>query len=147
MKSVFKNTLIVAFMAAIIGLSFEAKGQTVVSKSASMDGVTVANVDISNSGLYSSLAIDVVASEVGGTSDGTIVLQGGNSLSSLSTLTDSDFGGSISWLSNDTLTVVDGAKWLIKIQDPAFRYYRLVATGTSGDTTALSIKYVFREDK
>lgn len=129
---------------ALAGLNNPVNAQ-VLQKLDTMEGVTVANIDIPVSGSYASLSLDLLFTEVGGTSDGTVVLQGGNTLSTLTTLTTADFGNFISYSSNDTLTVTDGGQWLIDIKDPAFRYYRLVATGTTGDTTAVQLKYTLKE--
>lgn len=139
MKKIIFSLIFV--LAAIVGY-----GQQVSTITDQIEGVTVLNVPISNSGSYQSLSIDLVCTQIGGTSEGTIVLQGGNTTSTYSTLSSTDFSNNVSYLTNDTLTVADAAVWKIIIDKPAFRYYNLRAVGGVGDTTQVVIKYTFKNN-
>lgn len=90
-------------------------------------------------GDYESLAIQVLCTELGGTADGTVVIQGSLDGTSYKTLNDESYY--IKGFGNDTLTISDGAVGLWVIHKPAFRNYRVAATGTANDTTLITTKY------
>lgn len=81
----------------------------------------------------------VLCTEVGGTADGTLVLQG--STDGTTYVTVSEKAGEFSFYPNDTLTITDGAGWLINITGDPFNYYKVVGAGTTGDTTAIDIEW------
>ena len=136
------------FLFAFI-VSLGVTGQTVRTISDQIEGVTVMQTDdIVVSGKSPvSLSIDVLCSNVAGTSEGTLVLQGRNhSSGTWQTLSSTDFGNQISWTAASTLTVVDAAAWKISIPDATFRYYQFASTGGAGDTTAVTIYYMIRNN-
>ncbi len=83
--------------------------------------------------------IQVTCTNVGGTSDGTLVLQG--STDGVNYVTLSATTGVFNFYPNDTLTIVDGAVWLINVEKPTFSYYRVVGAGTASDTTLIVINW------
>lgn len=82
--------------------------------------------------------VSVVCTELGGTSDGSLYLQGSSDGTNFVTLTETT--GKFNFYANDTLTIIDGATWLINIEK-TFNYYRVKGTGTASDTTLVTINW------
>ena len=83
--------------------------------------------------------IQVNCVELGGTSDGTLVLKGsvdGVTYTQLASKT-----GIIAMFPNDTLAISSGATWLVYVSDEVFNYYAVSAVGTASDTTLINIKW------
>jgi hypothetical protein len=135
------------FLFAFI-VSLGVTGQTVRTISDQIEGVTVMQTDdIVVSGKSPvSVSFDVLCSNVAGTSEGTLVLQGRNHSSGTWQTLNNDFGDQIAFNVNDTLTVVDNAAWKISIPNATFRNYQFISTGGSGDTTAVTIYYMIRNN-
>jgi len=94
-------------------------------------------------GTYETVAIGTVFTEVGGTSDGSAILQGsvdGTNFYTINSETSKEV-----FYPNDTLTITDGAVWLIELFDPAFVVYRVAATGTANDTTTVTSSYIIKK--
>ena len=127
---------------AILGMA-----QGVKTTTASMNGVTVANVDIYNTAGSSALSIQTVATQVGGTSDGTITLQVSNDGSNFITVTDAILIGAhdagITFVSDSIHTVTNGSVWGLSIKDPEWYIYRLKCAGTVNDTTSVAVDWKF----
>jgi len=83
--------------------------------------------------------LQVLCTELGGTSDGSLILKGSVDGVTFVTITETD--GSLSFYPNDTLTVADAAVWLVSIKDNPFNYYQVSGTGTASDTTLISIEW------
>jgi hypothetical protein len=96
---------------------------------------TVTFTVINGVGQLSALCTD----DFGGTSDGTLILQGSVNGTVFETVTET--AGLFSFYPNDTLTIAPNAEWLVAIQKPVFNYYRVSGTGTSGDTTLITISW------
>lgn len=94
-------------------------------------------------GSYNSLVIQVLCTELGGTSDGTAVLQGSLDGTSYVTLTDAT--GVLKGYANDTLTISSGAVGIWVIDEPSLVKYRIAATGTADDTTLVTTKYMYKK--
>ena len=106
---------------------------------------TVNFTTISASGSYATLSLDVECTELGGTSDGTLILQGRNgSASEWTTLTSTYLATWGNFSPNDTLTITDGAVWKVELHDPGFLNYRVQGLGTSGDTTLVDIRWLVK---
>ena len=89
-------------------------------------------------GKYQNLSITALCTEIGGTSDGTLQLQysaGGNYEDVIQTT------GLFEFISNDTLTITDGAVFNVIVREAPVGQYRLKGTGTASDTTLISPKY------
>ena len=87
--------------------------------------------------------IQGLCTDVGGTPDGTLILQGsidGTSYINLAPVT-----GKIAYFpNNDTLTITAGAIQTVAIYENAFNYYRWKATGTANDSTLITTKYIYK---
>jgi len=82
------------------------------------------------------LQIEALCTQVGGTSDGTIVLQGSVTGTNYVTITTDQ---SILECINDTLTITDGGVGIWSLSKTAYNKYRLSIAGTSGDTTKVNV--------
>lgn len=125
---------------AILGMAQGVKSTTVA-----MNGVTVATADIYNTAGSSALSIQTVATQVGGTSDGTITLQVSNDGSNFITVTDAILIGDagITFVSDSIHTVTNGSVWGLSIKDPEWYIYRLKCAGTVNDTTSVAVDWKF----
>lgn len=89
------------------------------------------------------LTIQALCSNIGGTSDGTLILQGSVDGTTYTTVTST--ADMFTCFPNDTLTITDAASWQIAIQNSPFNYYRVQGAGTASDSTLITIKYTHRE--
>lgn len=94
-------------------------------------------------GTYETLAINALCTQLGGTSDGSALLQGSVDGTSWNTLTST--ADKYYFYANDTLTITNGVTWTIIIDKPALQYYRIAATGTASDTTLVTVKYTYKK--
>jgi hypothetical protein len=133
----------------LVLFAFLGFAQGVKSTTAAMNGVTVANVDIYNTSGADALSIQTVATEVGGTSDGTITLQVSNDGSNFVTVTDAILIGAhddgITFVSDSIHTVTDGSVWALSVKEPSWYIYRLVCAGTVNDTTSVEVSWKFNK--
>ena len=93
-------------------------------------------------GSYEYVTIQAHCTELGGTSDGTLILQGSIDGENYQTLTDAT--GIVKGFANDTLTITDGATQVWTITDHPMNYYRVQGAGTANDTTYVEVKYLLR---
>lgn len=94
-------------------------------------------------GSYSSTVIQATCTELGGTSDGTLILKG--SIDGTSYLTLTDENGIIKGYPNDTLTITDGATVQWVISETPYSYYQVQGAGTTGDTTLVTVKLLYKK--
>jgi len=83
-----------------------------------------------------------LCTELGGTSDGTLVLQGSIDGTNWNTLTEKT--NYFIFFPSDTLTIVDGGVFTAVIKKSALNYFRSQGIGTSGDTTLVSHKWDYK---
>lgn len=83
--------------------------------------------------------VQVLCTELGGTADGTITLEG--SVDAISWETIAETPSNYNFYPNDTFTIVDGAVMIVNIKDNPFTYHRISGTGETGDTTIITIKW------
>lgn len=83
--------------------------------------------------------IQALCTQLGGTSDGSLILKG--SVDGVSFETVSETSGKFAFYPNDTLTITDGAVWLVDVEDQPFNYYSITGAGTADDTTKVTIKW------
>jgi len=95
-------------------------------------------------GNYAELCIQALFTQLGGTSDGTAILQASVDGTVYSTIVDDDYDEIFFYGHDDTVTITNGTAWHIRIKDPAFTYYRIAATGTASDTTLVTVKYIIK---
>ncbi|WBC28462.1 hypothetical protein RPMD05_76 [Rhodobacteraceae phage LS06-2018-MD05] len=132
------------FILAFAVLGMAANAQVAAVKVLSIDTLTAATTDTSAvayvSGSYNAITFQALCTELGGTSDGTLRLEG--SVDGLSYLTlESGIGYAYP---NDTLDVSSGAIWQFKVNDAPFKYYRVIGLGTANDTTLVTLKYILK---
>jgi len=104
-------------------------------------------------GSYKSLAIICVCTDnYGGTSDGTLTLYGsldGTSYSFINGAADGNVvtaspKASLTGTDMNQVTITDGliASWVVN--GTPYKYYRIAGVGTTGDTTDIAIKYIYK---
>lgn len=93
-------------------------------------------------GGYSTLTLQALCTQIGGTTDGTITLQGSVDGTSYVALTDAT--GLVKGYPNDSLTMTNGAVTSWVIEKTPYNYYRLKIAGTASDTTKVTAKYVYK---
>jgi len=98
--------------------------------------ISAAKISSSSKG---TLALQALCTEVGGTSDGTLLLQGSVDGTSFNTIT--NVVGKFDFFPNDTLTITDGAVMHCMITGSPFNYYRWQGAGTASDSTLVTPKY------
>lgn len=96
-------------------------------------------------GAYSSLNIQSVYTQLGGTTDGTALLQCSVDGTSYATIVDDNYDEIFFRGDDDTLTINNGDIWQIEIKNPTFPYYRIAATGTASDTTLVTTKWILKK--
>lgn len=147
--------LFLLFALVAISIAVAAQG-SLRSTSGAMNGTTVMNVALAETFTAKNLlVIQALCTQVDGTSEGTLILQGSVDGTSYNTLTSTEplhpgdtvqsgLNGFITAFPNDTLTVTNGAvgSWIVK--DSPFRKFRIQGTGGAGDTTTVSIKYTIK---
>lgn len=131
--------LIIAMTFAVLGA---ANAQKVIAGTPdTLQGAeTVTFSNITSTSSKGTLAIQALCTQLGGTSDGTLVLQGSVDGLSFTTLTETT--GKFNFYPSDTLTITDGAVMEAVITNSPFKYYRWKGTGTASDTTLITPKHV-----
>lgn len=92
-------------------------------------------------GTYESLVIQALCTQLGGTSDGTLILQASVDGTSYNTVTESNFAD---FYPNDTLTITNKAIWSAVLKGAPYKYYKVYGDGTPSDTTKVTIKYILK---
>lgn len=85
------------------------------------------------------VSLQALCTQVGGTSDGTIVIEASEDRISWETLTTT--AGLFHGFPNDTLTIVNGAVGLWVVENNPFGYLRYKVAGTASDSTLITPKY------
>lgn len=93
-------------------------------------------------GGYSTLTIQALCTQVGGTSDGTLILQ--TSVDGTSWRTVQDAIGVLKGYPNDTLTITNGAVVQWVVDETPWNFYRVQGAGTASDSTLITVKYVYK---
>jgi hypothetical protein len=134
------------FIVIALSFTFVSYAQFPVTITDDIEGAETVNfTTINATNDYKSLSLDVLCTEVGGTSDGTLIVQGRNGSSgNWTTLTTAFLAHSLEVTPNDTLTITDAGVWKVVIKEPSFSQYRVQGAGTSGDTTTIAIKYLLK---
>ena len=132
---------IVAIIAAV-ALARPVAAQSVMTSTDQVDGVESVYLPIVNSGNARVISIDVVFTEVGGTTDGWVSLMAKNNGSSYEKVPLAGWADWINYSSAlDSLQITDGATWKVEIHDPGFTNYQVRVKGTAGDTTSVTMYY------
>ena len=117
-------------MVLLAGLTF---GQRTVSDT--LQG----NETVTFTAMQDASQIQVLCTQLGGTSDGTLLLKA--SVDGVTYTTLAETSNAINFYPNDTLTITNGASWLIDVKGKLFNYYEVVGAGTASDTTLVTIKW------
>lgn len=135
---------IVLFLTAIFAFVAFANAQRVYSASSdTLQGNETVNLGVTRSSTSSGiLTLQALCTELGGTSDGTLLLQG--SVDGTSYVTIIETAGVFTFFPNDTLTITDGAVMTATIKDSPFNYYRWKGAGTASDTTLITPVYTHK---
>lgn len=136
--------LFVLLVFAFVALA--ASAQVGAVKSVTIDTLDNTNARTSDvvtvSSSYNAITFQAKCTQLGGTSDGTLVLYGSvDGISYLPVIIDNVF---VKAYPNDTLTITSGAIWQVTVKDAIYKYYKVIGTGTSGDTTLVSLKYLLK---
>ena len=138
-----KILLILVFVISVLAVNAQIGRVTTITP----DTLTAVETEYfaipSITGSYGSTAIQVLCTQLGGTSDGSALLQG--SLDGTSYQTLNAGSTNIDFSTNDTLTITNGVIWLIEITEPAYVNYRIAATGTANDTTLVTTKFIIKK--
>ena len=121
------------FILAFVALGVTANAQRVVIDS--LQG----NETVNFSTMQGAEKVQVLCTELGGTSEGSVTLEG--SVDAISWETIAETSGVYNFYPNDTLTIVDAAVWLVYIQGNPFPYHRIKGVGAANDTTEITIKW------
>lgn len=137
------KSLLVILM-VVFSLSLYAQKNTVISVTA--DTVQGAETIYLSTETFSfdweSLSIQALCSNIGGTTDGTMTLEGSVDGTSYVALTDES--GLVKGFPNDSLTMTDAAVQVWIIQGTPLYKYRIKVAGTSADTTLITPKYIYK---
>jgi hypothetical protein len=100
------------------------------------------NEVVAFSAMSNASVVSVLCTQLGGTSDGEVYVQGSVDGTSYETLQfDVNDQFIYSNTDNDTLTITNGAIWLVDLSKLKFPYYRIEGDGTASDTTLITIKW------
>ena len=121
------------FILAFVALGVTANAQRVV-----IDTIKGAET-VNFATMQNAEEVQVLCTELGGTADGTIRLEGSVDAISWEALLETQ--DTYNFYPNDTFTVVDGAVMIINIKDDPFLYHRISGAGTTSDTTIITIKW------
>jgi len=146
MKKLF-ILLMVAFVA------FAANGQALKTLTTTQlnGATTVYFTAIPITGVYKSVSIQLKFTQTGGTSDGYVGLlasnDGTNYFNINASQTDLIYGSPHARVADSTLctlAIVNGATVNWVLNGAPHRYYKIYATGTSGDSTSIAGNYVLK---
>ena len=138
-----KKLIAIVFFSLFALITFAQKG---VVQSVTADTLTKVETEYFVCGpfgnAWDNVTIQALHTQLGGTSDGSGVLQG--SVDGVSYVTIQDESSFMKSYPNDSVTITNGAIYQWTIRKPAFNYYRYAATGTANDTTLVSVKYFYK---
>ncbi len=147
-------TLIFAILAFAVMSFAQGRGNVGTVALDSIQGAETVNFAIGTfTGSYQSLAIQALCEDdFGGTSDGTLTLYGSIDGTSYVFINGAADGGvvtaspkaSITGTDMNQLTITPDlvASWVVS--GTPYKYYRVAGVGTSGDTTRITIKYMYK---
>lgn len=138
----------ILFILTILSLcSYGQRGKTRTLSTDTLNGAdTIYIPGLKATGSYNTLAVTYEFTQLGGTSDGTLTMQGGD--------INPETGDTL-WIglttsdlfipsSNDTATIIDGGISTFIIIGTPLEQYRGVCIGTAGDTTEVKSIYTFK---
>jgi hypothetical protein len=122
--------------------SFGQRGKPVYLDIDTLKGADTIYVELPKLTGYYSLAWELYFEEVGGTSDGTGVLQAGNDTlyATINTVE-----GAVTTIPNDTITISDGLLQTYWLYGTPANRFRVELIGTVGDTTRIISNYILKQ--
>ena len=152
--------LVILLVVGIFAVASYGQNRKVVSAVLdTVKGAETVYFDFNTSGIGTKnyeLAFQALNTQIGGTSDGKITLQMSVDGTSFVTYADAATNDWVDLFAADTskianngneFTITNGGVFGGIIKNTPFEYYRLAAVGTSGDTTAIQVKYQLIEKK
>ena len=138
-----RKLIIILSMMVIVTITYAQQG---VPKAITVDTVTNANTEYlyteTFSRAWNTLSIQLLCTQLSGTSAGTAVLQASVDGTSWQTITDAT--GMVKGFVNDTLTVANGAVGLWMVTNTGFYKYRIKITGSGTHSTLITSHYIFK---
>lgn len=130
----------------VFSLARPAEAQ-IYSATATLTDAGTTNIDISATGKYSSVSMDVIFTQLTGTSAGWVTLLARNGSSDTWTkIGEASYGNWIDMSSSiDSLAIGDGVFWRVSIRNPAFTNYRVRSIGTGSQSTTIDMYYTFKK--
>lgn len=132
---------IIFLFAMVLLIGFTVNAQRTITVTLNDTGTEVSST------MQDPIEIQVLATQVGGTSDGIATLQG--SVDGTTWQNIQPTAGTYLYFPDDTADLTgytwdisDGASILIGLEKRPVTFYRISADGTSGDTTTLTIKWI-----
>lgn len=92
--------------------------------------------------MYNAQSVSCLCTQIGGTSDGYLMLQGSIDNVSFATIpytSTQDFWHNSA--ADDSLTITNGAIWIMDLSNLKYPYYRIRGDGTASDSTLITIKW------
>lgn len=132
---------VIFILAIILCVGFTVNAQRSITLAS--NGVTVAN----STTMQDPIEIQILATNVGGTTDGVVTLQG--STDNITFQNIQPTAGTYLYFPDDTAdltgytwTMTDAGSLLIGLEKRPFTFYQIRAAGTVNDTTTLTIKWI-----
>jgi hypothetical protein len=116
------------------------KGKSVYLDVDTLKGADTVNVELPDLTGYYALSWELYFEELGGTSDGTGILQAAND--TLGYVTVNSVEGAVTAAPNDTIAISDGLLQTYWLYGTPGIKYRVQLIGTTGDTTRIISNYV-----
>ena len=133
--------LIMILLASALFISVGAQTKRVYSPDFdTLNGNETVYIPVLTSTSSLGITIQALCTQLGGTSDGSLVLQGSADGTSYLTINDDDV--TMTAYPNDTLTITNGAVVQWVILKNAWKSYRIKGVGTASDTTLITPKYI-----
>ena len=140
-----KILLFLAIFALTVGAFAQNKGTVTTLTVDTIPSATAVNFPLGTdfTGNDMIIVIQAVCANLSGTSEGNLYLQGSLDGTSYQTLTST--AGFVYGFTNDTLTIADGAVGMWYIENTPFNYFRLQGTGGAGDSTEVTVNWVYKD--
>lgn len=116
------------------------KGKPVYIDIDTLKGADTIYIELPELTGYYSIAWALYFQELGGTSDGTGILQAANDTLGYATINNVE--GAVTGTPNDTISIADGLYQLYWLYGTPSNKYRVQLIGTSGDTTRIISNYI-----
>lgn len=137
-----KKLVFILFMAVLSVTAFAQKGAPLTFTGDTVQGAETIYVTVATGiGTSTPVGIQALCTQLGGTTDGTLSLQGSVDGTNFVAVTDQQ--GLVKGYPNDSLTMTNGASQVWLIEKSLFTAYRLKVEGTSADTTLITGKKFF----